>query len=549
MPKSSKSLTSKADGTSLRKVENLPGFVTNFLLCGPFNSDGSLTSCQALDKDYLSVSGDESACQPRAGLEEHDSGGNKVGWTPYAVRYGFVVNLVEQFGGKAIVCYAAAYLFCPQKTKAHVFVGSDDGFKLYVNGKMVGQNHIHRGLGVDCDQMDVEFRMGVNLLLMKVEQNFGAYEFCLRITDSRGKAIKGMRALFDHPDSDTPVNPARQRTVSSYDYLSYKFATANPELSYKAKNQAEHTAWKRQFLRKYTSLLGAPLPSCSLRPEVTDESIIGNCHRRSVLLDFEPGFSIPCFLTEPVDRKKGEKLPAVLCLHGHGRGKADMLGLNLGTPDEAPWSKAYAMALHASARRYITISPDFLAFGERLGQGAAYGNGQDACSAQFSWAQAVGLVPTAVNIHTVRRCIDYLETLSYVDNNRIGVMGHSFGCYMTVMASAVEPRLKTIVASGFVCSMAGYHGKTWTCGSQVVPGLFNYGDIADVACLIAPRPMLAITGLQDCVTPAPFALAAFNKIKKAYAACDAKEKVEQFLFDGEHLFQPEAALNWLDKWL
>ena len=69
----------------LRKIKSLPGFVVNYLLCGPFNKDGKISSCRALDKDYISASGSESTAEPRAGLQEGPSG--QV-WTPYAIRKG-----------------------------------------------------------------------------------------------------------------------------------------------------------------------------------------------------------------------------------------------------------------------------------------------------------------------------------------------------------------------------------------------------------------------------------------------------------------------------
>jgi len=120
---------------------------------------------------------------------------------------------------------------------------------------------------------------------------------------------------------------------------------------------------------------------------------------------------------------------------------------------------------------------------------------------------------------------------------------------MTTMTTAVEPRIKVAVISGFIVTMAAYYGRTWTCGSQVVNNLLHYGDLSDIACTFAPRPTLIISGKYDCVTPFPFAVAAFKKIKKAFDLAGAPEKTSQFIFPGDHVFQPDAALDWLNKWL
>jgi len=536
-------MTKASNLVALRKIENLSGFVVNYLICGPFNEDNKLTSCKALNKNYLSCPEPDAA--PRAGRQE---GKNGPTWRTFAVRHGFTANLRYEYSKEGIVSYAAAYLYCPKAQPAKLLLGSDDGFKLYLNGRQVGYNHVHRGLGVDNDILDVNLKKGPNLLLLKIEHNFGAYEFCLRVTDPQGKPIKGLKAYLDHPRVKNPVNPVKQRTVSGYEYLGHKFVTTKQKLSFAAKAPAQYRNWRKKFLAQYKALLGPFPKDCPLRPQITEDVPVENFRRKRLLIDFEPGFSIPCFLTVPKKIKKGQKLPAVLCLHGHGNGKADMMGLSLDTPDEQEWSRPYAMALHAARRGYITISPDFLPFGERIGQTSPFGI-TDPCSAEFCWAQAVGLVPTTLNIHTVRRCIDYLYQLPNVDNKRIAAMGHSFGGYMTTMTTAVEPRIKVAAISGFVGTVAQDYGKTYSCGSQVIPGLFKYGDLADIVCTMAPRPVLLISGMYDSCSPFPFASAAFKKIKKAYTAAGVPEKTKRFTFPGGHLFQPEAALDWLEKWL
>jgi len=527
----------------LRKIENLPGFVTHWLLCGPFNENGKRSSCQALKKDYL---GGEGKARPRAGQRQGRDG---PAWQAHAVRHGFIVNLSRRYSAKGIVSYAVAYLACPAARPARILLGSDDGFLLYLNGERIARRDVHRGLGVDSDSFDVRFKRGVNVILMKIEQDYGAYEFCLRITDPAGRSMRGLRAYPDHPRVRNPVDPAKSRTISGYDYLSHKFANAELRLAFHAETAAQYKSWKNRFLAQYKDLLGTFPKSCPLNPQVTDEITVENFRRLRVLIDFEPGFSVPCFVTVPKQTPPGYKLPAVLCLHGHGGGKRDMVGELLGTPHEAKWSEPYAIALHAARAGYITISPDFLAFGERLGGRDLYGAGQDPCPAQFAWGQMAGVLPTAVNIATVKRCIDYLGTLPEVDTKRIAAVGHSFGGYMTTMTTAVERRIKVAVISGFMMTSAAYHGRTWTCGSQVVNGLLKYGDLSDIACTFAPRPTLIITGKYDCVTPFPFAAAACKKIKRAYEVAGVSDKISQFVFPGDHVFQPQAALEWLERWL
>jgi hypothetical protein len=534
-----------ANTVPLRKVENLPGFVTHWLLCGAFNDSGRLSSCRAMKKDYLLASGGENKVRPRAGQRQ---GAHGPAWQAHGLRHGFVVNLRTCYAGEGIVSYAACYLHSPEAQPARILLGSDDGFKLIVNGKTIAFNDVHRGLGVDNDSFDVNLKKGINCILLKIEQAFGAYEFCLRVTGPTGKPIKGLRAYLDHPRVKAPVNAARTRTVAGYDYLSHKFANAERILALTARTPAQYKIWRKKFLTQFKQLLGAFPKASPLNVEVTESVAVENFQRKRVLIDLEPGFSVPCFVTVPKKLRKGSRLPAVLCLHGHGGGKRDMLGLDLGRPGLPDYVEPYAMALHAARRGYITISPDFLAFGERV-SGNPFGPKQDPCPIEFAWGQMAGVLPTNINVWTVKRCIDYLKTLPQVDGRRIAAMGHSFGGYMTTVATAVEPRIKAAVISGFMFTMEAYHGHTWSCGSQVINNLLHYGDLSDIACTLAPRPTLVITGKYDCVTPFPFAAAAFKKIEKAFTLAGAPQRTGQFIFPGDHIFQPDAALDWLDKWL
>lgn len=530
----------------LRKIESLPGFVVHWLLCGPFNADGKLTSCRAMKKDYLAGAGGEARVRPRQGLRVGRTG---PAWEADATRHGCIVNLSRRYSTHGIVSYAAAYLKAPVACDANILLGSDDGFILYLNGRRIALRDVHRGLGVDTDIFEVKLKRGINAILLKVEQFYGAYEFCLRVTDRTGRAIPRLRACVDHPRVRRPVDPKRSRTISGYDYLSSKFATAPLRLAFRAQSATDYRAWRVRFLKKFRQLLG-PLPTSGpLNPEVTEEVTINGFLRQRVLLDLEPGFAFPCYVTMPQRVPKGKRLAAVLCLHGHGAGKHNMVGSPSATHPDGDIHDDYAIALHAAAAGYVTISPDFLAFGERQGTKDVYGRNQDPCLAQFAWAQMSGVLPTAVNIATVKRCIDHLQTLPAVDGRRIAAIGHSFGGYMTTVATAVERRIKVAVVSGFMMTAAAYHGRIWTCGSQVIPGLLNVGDLADIGCTFAPRPTLIITGKYDSVTPFPFAEAAGQKIKNAYTVAGIPNRFEQHIFSGDHRFQPDAALAWLDKWL
>ena len=56
-------------------------------------------------------------------------------------------------------------------------IGSDDSFKIWLNGKLVSDKYITRGLAPDQDQVKVRLAKGENKLLFKVSNGGGGYGF------------------------------------------------------------------------------------------------------------------------------------------------------------------------------------------------------------------------------------------------------------------------------------------------------------------------------------------------------------------------------------
>jgi putative membrane-bound dehydrogenase-like protein len=71
------------------------------------------------------------------------------------------------------VIFATATYDAPAAGNALLSVGSDDGIKVWLNGKLVHQNNIDRGLLPDVDRVAVPVVAGKNVLLFKVNNRSG----------------------------------------------------------------------------------------------------------------------------------------------------------------------------------------------------------------------------------------------------------------------------------------------------------------------------------------------------------------------------------------
>ncbi|MEX2729703.1 MAG: alpha/beta hydrolase family protein, partial [Candidatus Sigynarchaeum springense] len=184
---------------------------------------------------------------------------------------------------------------------------------------------------------------------------------------------------------------AKPRLLAGYDMIRARFDHAPRRLAYVP--GASFEDWKASFKQKVLELIG-PFPgTVPLRMEVVDEEIIDDFVeagidpyiQRKIVYDTEPFASCVARLLVPGDIKQGERRPAILCAHGHGSGKHQMIGLDHSTwqpkNGSAPGAPNFeAAAVHLVKLGYVVIAPDWRAFGERALDPEYARRGRDPCN-------------------------------------------------------------------------------------------------------------------------------------------------------------------------
>ena len=130
----------------------------------------------------------------------------------------------------------------------------------------------------------------------------------------------------------------------------------------------------------------------------------------------------------------------------------------------------------------------------------------------------LGMNLTALNAWDDMRGIDYLASRPEVDSIRIGCIGLSFGGTRSTYLAAVDERVK---AAAVVCYLTTFKQYALTqgnfCGSQFVPGILKYAEVADLCGLVAPRPLLIEAGIQDGGFPIEATREAYAHLEHIYA--------------------------------
>lgn len=321
---------------------------------------------------------------------------------------------------------------------------------------------------------------------------------------------------------------------------------AELSMQFKGTTAAECTAWQNAFREKLAGLLGDYSPPTKWTV-VNERTIELPDHTRHELLLTATGIpSVPVYLLVPKTKRR-KKLPAVVCVHGHGAhghhpivGRTDLPGVA-----KAIQGANYDYGSQFVRRGYVVAAPCLIPFGRRLDR-EKYGK-SDPCAITFVRMQALGQLPMAANLRDIRWCVDLLQSRAEVDAENIGCAGLSYGGRMTMLAAAMEPRFKVAAVSGALNLLQERIRLRYSCGSQVIPGLLRYGDYSEIGSLIAPRHCVWEIGSRDGLVVKPWDATFIERLRRAYGALGVKDRLEFDRFEGGHRWNGGVAYPLFDK--
>ncbi len=311
----------------------------------------------------------------------------------------------------------------------------------------------------------------------------------------------------------------------------------------------ECRAWQSGFSATLNSLLGRFSPPRQWKTIIQDSVDLDDHRREQLLLVAEGCAPLPLYLLLPRSGP-GKRGAGILAIHGHGgfgyhtvAGRDDLPGVR-----EAIREANYDYGRQLVRRGFVVAVPCLTPFGPRLGNRDRYGN-QDPCADTFMRLQMLGKLLIAENLRDCLWALDLLAQHEQVDANRLGCVGLSYGGRMTMLVSALEPRIRIAVVSGALNVMQERISEPYSCGAQIIPGLLKYGDVPEIGSLIAPRPCIWEVGSRDSLISAGQAQEAVTRMTRAYKALGAENHLIIDRFAGRHEWHGKAAIPLLDKLL
>ena len=322
--------------------------------------------------------------------------------------------------------------------------------------------------------------------------------------------------------------------------------------SFDARDLSEWESWRLGFRKKLTELIGLDFFEYSeISPKPVERKQYPGFVREKVILRSDPYTAMPTYVLVPEERDK--PLPVVVAMHGHGYGKDDLVGIwEDGTDRVNPISRGYQkdFALELVKRGLLVVVPEQSGFGERrTKEDIDRGSEQSSCKQLSLWALMMGTTTIGRRVWDAIRVLDYVYTRSDVDHSRIGMMGISGGGTTTLFTSALDDRVRVVVISGYLNTFRSSILTVDHCIDNYLPGILRYGEMYDVAALIAPRPLLVESGSKDPIFPIEATRYACEKVRRAYALLKAEDRFDTDFFEGRHEISGRKSYEFMAKWL
>ena len=374
---------------------------------------------------------------------------------------------------------------------------------------------------------------------------------------SRVKLGNDVTNLAKEPtDNELELIRQRQaRTVSqmtTYTQRLLQLSHRNRDAIWQPLNRSSVADWEKEANRLRTfmhqNLIGRlPNPTIPMNPR--SRKIIEHqaYHGYEVVLDVFPDVIASGVLLVPSDWKEGQRRPVVVCQHG-------LEGTPMDTIDESE-SRAFqaykAFSVQLVKQGFIVYAPQ-----------NPY-RGRDAFRTLQRKSNPLGRSLFSYIIPQHQATLNWLSTLPWVDPNRIGFYGLSYGGKTAVRVPPFLP--PSTDQPGYALSICSADFNEWVAKNASTDAPFSYvwtpeyeifewnmgnlANYAELSMLMAPRPFMVERGHDDGVGIDEWVAWEYAKVRRHYDRLQIGDQTQIEFFDGPHTIHGQGTFKFLRKHL
>lgn len=354
----------------------------------------------------------------------------------------------------------------------------------------------------------------------------------VEVTESHDPAFaearqkRQVRQLLDHT----------QRVVDESDAVRTKFWENADAKSLDTWRSS--TEWYRTYF--YDEVIGRlPEPNVPLNPRSRVAYDTEQYTAYEVELDVYPTVFAQGLLLLPKDIAAGEQRPVVVCQHGLEGRPEDLADPTV----DSPYYHQYACRL--AERGFVVFAP----------QNPYIGADDFRVLQRMANPLKLSLFSFITRQH--ERILEWLGDLPFVDAERIGFYGLSYGGKTAVRVPALLDGYYLSICSGdwneWIWKTASfkapyvyqftheYEMYEWNVGQ-----VFNYGELTG---LVAPRPFMVERGHRDGVSVDEWVLYEYAHVRRLYDDLGIGDRTEIEVFDGVHEINAKGTFDFLHKHL
>ena len=239
-----------------------------------------------------------------------------------------------------------------------------------------------------------------------------------------------------------------------------------------------------------------------------------------------------------------EHNPAILINHQHNRehhlGKSEVCGL-AGNP-----LQAFGPVL--AQKGFVVLAPDSICFEDRRKDPMVEGFDFWQHFDEMCYRILRGEILMKKVLDDAMNGISLLAGLEYVDNKKIGTLGHSYGGNTVLFLSALDERISFSCASGSACTYKNrMQNGVGIEMASVIPGFAQKYDIDDLVACIAPRHLLIVSSDDDKYSKDASYIV--EKVSSIYMKHNKMSHLQHKRYQGDHALTEERfrdIIQWFD---